>query len=217
MKTDDQMQRDVLAELKDDPDLDASDIGVVVMGGFVTLAGRVDSYGEKCEAEVAAQRVAGVQALAIDVDVRLPGSAMRSDADITQCADNVLRWSTNLPKETVKARVKDGWITLSGDLDWEYQRLAVVKAVCTLSGVTGITDDLQMRTQVSCDAVKSDIEAALKRRATSDANEVTVDVRGSDVTLTGTVRSWSERELVCHSAWNTPGVRTVQDNMKAAY
>jgi osmotically-inducible protein OsmY len=217
MKTDTQLQQDVIAELKWEPSVNAAQIGVEVKDGIVTLAGHVNSYAEKWNAERAAQRVWGVKALAIEMDVTLPGSSKRNDADIARSAENVLEWTASLPKDCVKIMVENGWITLSGEVDWEYQRQAAVRAVRYLIGVTGVSDQITIKAKVASSAVKSDIEAALKRRAIDDAQNIAVEVRGTDVTLTGKVHSWSERELAEHAAWSTPGVRKVVDLITVAY
>ena len=217
MKTDIQLQQDVLAELKWEPSVHAAEIGVEVKDGIVTLAGHVSTYAEKWDAERAAQRVSGVKALAIEMDVKLSGSGKRTDADIAGSAENALQWITYLPKDSVKVMVEDGWITLSGEVDWEYQRQTAAGAVRYLVGVTGVSNQIAIKPKVSVSVVKSDIEAALKRRAQADAKKISVEVRGADVTLTGTVHSWSERDLARHSAWGTPGVRNVVDNITVAY
>ena len=217
MKTDAQVQQDVIAELKWEPSINAAQIGVEVKDGIVTLAGHVSSYAEKCDAERAAQRVSGVKALAVEMDVKLPGSSKRNDADIARSAKDVLQWMTYLPKDSVTVMVEDGWVTLSGEVDWEYQRQAAAGGVRYLMGVTGVSDQIAVKPNVSLSAVKSDIEAALKRRATADAQKISVGVRGADVTLTGTVHSWSERDLARNAAWGTPGVRNVVDNITIAY
>ena len=217
MKTDTQLQQDVIAELKWEPSVNAAQIGVEVKDGIVTLAGHVSSYAEKLGAERAAQRVSGVKALAIEMDVKLSGSGKRTDADIARSVENVLQWTTYVPKDSVKVMVESGWITLSGEVDWEYQRQAAAKGVRYLMGVTGVSDQIVIKPKVSLSAVKSEIEAALKRRATADAKNISVEVRGADLTLTGTVHSWAERDLARHSAWGTPGVRNVVDNMSIDY
>ena len=218
MKTDAQLQQDIIAELKWEPSVHAAEIGVEVRDGIVTLAGHVSSYAEKWNAERAAQRVSGVKALAVEMDVKLSGSGKRTDADVARSVENVLHWNSTLPKDSAKVMVENGWITLSGEVDWEYQRQAAAKAVRYLSGVTGVSNQIVIKKPtVSLSAVKSDIEAALKRRATADARAITVDVSGSDVTLSGTVHSWSERELATDSAWSAPGVRHVIDNMTLVY
>ena len=217
MKTDTQLQQDVLAELKWEPSINAAQIGVEVKDGIVTLHGHVSSYAEKWDAERAAKRVSGVKALAIEMDVKLPGSGKRTDADIASSANNVLRWTSHLPTDSVKVKVESGFVTLSGELDWEYQRQSATGAVRYLLGVTGVSDQIVIKPKVSLSAVKSDIEGALKRRAHADAQKISVDVRGTDVTLSGKVHSWSERDLAKHAAWGTPGVRNVVDNMTIAY
>jgi len=217
MKTDAQLQQDVIAELNWEPSVNAAQIGVEVKDGIVTLAGHVDSYAGKYDAERAAQRVAGVKALAIEMDVTLPGSSKRNDADIARSSENVIEWMTYLPKGSVKIKVEGGWITLSGEVDWEYQRQAALSGVRYLMGVTGVSNQIAVKSKVSLRAVKSDIEAALKRRAKSDAQNISVKVQGGDVTLSGTVHSWSERELASDAAWGTPGVRKVVDNITVAY
>jgi osmotically-inducible protein OsmY len=217
MKTDAQVQQDVIAELKWEPSVNAAQIGVEVKNGIVTLAGHVASYAEKWDAERAAQRVGGVKALAIELDVTLTGSSKRSDADIARSAESALQWTTFLPKDAVKITVEKGWITITGTVDWAYQRQAAADGVRYLLGVTGVSDQIAIKSSVSSTAVKADIEAALKRRAAVDAQKIRVEVRGADVTLTGTVDSWAERDLARHSAWSTAGVRNVVDNLTFAY
>jgi osmotically-inducible protein OsmY len=217
MKTDAQVKQDVNAELNWEPSVNAAEIGVEVKDGIVTLAGHVGSYAEKWAAECAVQRVSGVRALAVEMNVKLPGSSTRTDADIAGAADNVLRWTSVLPTDTVKVMVESGWITLTGEVFWDYQRKAATDAVRSLMGVAGVSDQIVIKSQAAASVVKSDIEAALKRRAKSDAKQISVDVRGGDVTLTGTVHSWSERELAAKSAWSAPGVSNVVDNIKVVY
>jgi osmotically-inducible protein OsmY len=217
MKTDKQIQQDVIAELGWEPSVNATHIGVEVADGVVTLAGHVGNYTEKSNAERAAQRVAGVKALAVEMDVKLAGSSKRNDADIARSAENVLQWATYLSPDSIKVKVEGGWITLSGEVEWDYQRQTTIDAVRHLSGVTGVSDHIAIKPKVSSTLVKSDIEAALKRRARTDAQRISVEVQGSDVTLTGSVHSWSERDLARDSAWGTPGVRNVVDKMTVSY
>lgn len=216
MKTDTQVQHDVTEELHWEPSVNAAGIGVAVKDGVVTLAGHVSSYAEKRNAERAAQRVTGVTALAVEIDVKLPDASKRSDAEIAGSVKNILEWSTHLPNNSVKVMVEGGFITLSGDVNWEYQRKSAADIVRNLLGVTGVSNQIAIRPAVSMVAIRSDIEAALKRRAKLNAQGISVEVRGSDVTLTGTVHSWAERELAKHSAWSTPGVLNVVDDMKFA-
>jgi len=213
MKTDIALQKDVIAELSWDPSVNSARIGVEVEDGIVTLAGHVRSYSEKWGAERAACRVLGVKGLAIEISVVLPGSSERNDIDIARAAENILQWQTYLPQNYVKVMVENGWITLTGDVAWHYQRDAAEVAVQDLMGVTGVSNQITLRPRVDLKAVKSDIVTALKRRADADAKSISVEIQGTDVTLTGTVHSLSERDLAKHSAWNTPGVRNVTNNI----
>ena len=217
MKTDSQLQQDVIAELKWEPSVHAEQIGVEVKDGVVTLAGQVASFAEKWAAENAAQRVAGVKALVVAMDVQLPALVQRGDADIARSAENVLDWTACLPTDGVKLMVEAGWITLSGEVDWQYQKQVAEDALRYLVGVTGVSNQISVKPKVSTSAVKSDIEAALKRRARLDAKQITVEVSGSEVTLSGSVQDWAERALATHSAWNAPGVRNVVDHLTVSY
>jgi osmotically-inducible protein OsmY len=217
MKTDSQLQQDVIAELKWEPSVTAPGIGVEVKDGIVTLAGKVGSYAEKLSAESATQRVSGVKALATELKVKLSGSGKRTDADIAKSVENVLEWTTWVPDNAIKVLVEDGWVTLSGDVDWQYQKQSASDGVRFLSGVTGVSDQIAIKPKLSVSAVKSDIEAALRRSASADAKKILVDIKGADVTLAGKVHSWSEREAATASAWSTPGVRSVVDKMTIDY
>ena len=217
MKADMQLQQDVLAELKWQPSVHAAGIGVEVKDGVVTLAGEVGSFVEKWDAERAAQRVAGVRALAIDLDVKLSEFGKRTDADIARSAQTALEWSTILTHDSVQVMVEAGWITLSGNADWYYQKQAATECVRHLSGVKGVSNQMAINPKVPMGSVKADIEAALKRVSQTDAQQIAVTVTGDNVTLTGTVANWSERDLATTTAWGTPGVRTVVDNMTLAF
>ncbi len=217
MKTDSQLQRDVSEELTWAPQVTASQIGVQVKDGVVTLSGEVSSYAEKWNAEQAAQRVRGVDALAVDLKVKLSELGGRTDADIARSAENVLSWSTTVPGDSVKVMVENGFITLTGDVDWQFQRLAAASSVRFLLGVTGVSNQIAIKPTLEVGAVKADIETALKRSAVADARKIHVAVAGADVTLTGKVQSWAERETATMSAWSTPGVRSVVDKMTLEY
>jgi osmotically-inducible protein OsmY len=217
MKPDSKIQQDVMAELNWEPSVNAAHIGVEVTDGVVTLAGHVGSYAEKLGAENAAQRVAGVKAITVEMDVKLAETSQRTDSDIAQSAENILRWTSYVPAHRVKIKVEKGCVTLSGDVEWEFQRNAAVSAVRNQSGVTGVTDLITIKPEVSASIVKSEIEAALKRGASRDAKSISVEVSGSDVTLTGIVNSWSERQRAKDSAWSTPGVRNVRDNLTVTF
>ena len=161
--------------------------------------------------------MAGVKALAVELDVTLPGSSNRSDADIARTAENVLEWTTNWPKDHVKVMVENGWVTLSGEVDYEYQRQLASSSVRHLMGVMGVSNQVTIKSKLTATTVKTDIEAALKRRALTDAQEIMVTVNGGKVTLTGVVHSWSERDMVSDTVWNTQGVTTINDNISVAY
>jgi osmotically-inducible protein OsmY len=214
MKTDPQVLQDVVDELQWEPSVNAAQIRVAVHSGVVTLAGQVGSYADKLGCERAAQRIAGVTALANQLEVNLPFASQRADVDIAHSAVNILLWYLPLTKDSLNVVVEDAWITLSGQVDWQYQRRAAADAVLHLMGVRGVSDEIAVKTQASNGAVKADIEAAFHRRARDDdAQEILVDVQDSDVTLSGTVHSWSDRELARYSAWCTPGVSRVVDMM----
>lgn len=217
MKTDTQLKHDVTAELNWDSSVNENEIGVEVKDGIVTLSGHVGKYSEKWAAERAAQKVPGVKALAIEIDVKLSGSDNRNDADIARTAKSVLEWTTNWPKDQVKVMVEKGWITLSGQLDYEYERQLAHSNVRHLMGVTGVSNQITLKPFLSTNSVKSVIEAALKRRALTDSQEIVVTVDGDKVNLSGVVHSWSEREMVSDSVRNTPGVSEVSDNITVTY
>ncbi|WP_373986969.1 BON domain-containing protein [Duganella sp. BuS-21] len=213
MKTDHQIQQDVLAELEWEPAVNAAGIGVEVDDGIVTLAGHVESYAEKWDAERAAQRVGGVRALAIEMDVRLPGSSKRDDVDIARTVENSLQWSISVPKDSVHVLVEKGYVTLTGQVSWTYQRDAAILAVRYLMGVTGVSNQILIKQTVSPVAVQAQIEASLKRQAHQDARKIAVSVHGADVTLTGVVPSWTERDLARNAAWSAAGVHNVIDEL----
>jgi len=217
MKTDAQLQQDVMAELKWEPAVHAAQIGVAAKDGVVTLEGEVSSYTEKWNVEAAAQRVHGVMALAVELKVKLSALGERTDADIAESAQHALSWTTSLPKDAVKVLVENGWLTLSGDVEWQYQRQAAADGVRHLPGIIGVSNQIGIKPPLSVTVVKADIEAALKRRAAADAKTITVAVNGTDVTLTGIVHSWAERELATRSAWGSAGVSHVIDNMSLVY
>lgn len=217
MKTDNQLQQDVMAELKWEPSIHAARIGVEVKDGVVTLAGQVDSHGEKWDAERAALRVKGVNALTVDLKVQLRSPSQRTDADIAASVENVLEWTATLPGGAIQVMVEHGEVTLCGDVDWQYQKQAAADAIRYLMGVTGVNNQIHLKPRLSATVVKADIEAALKRTAVSEAQGIKVAVQGNDVTLTGKVHDWAERETARNAAWGTPGVRNVVDQMTLAW
>lgn len=217
MKSDSQIQQDVSEELKWEPSVHAGEVTVKVKNGVATLEGEVCTYAEKWSAERAALRVNGVKGISDKLKVNITEDGARSDEDITRAVESALDWSSTVPEDAVSARVDEGWVTLTGNVDWQYQRLAAVDCVRYQQGVTGVSDEIVIKPALTSALVKADIEAALKRRATVDAQAIAVGVSGSEVTLTGTVHTWSERDLATNSAWATPGVSNVVDKLTLIY
>ncbi|KUM04987.1 BON domain-containing protein [Chromobacterium subtsugae] len=214
MKNDMQLQQDVIAELNWDPSINATHVGVSASDGAVTLTGHVSSYAEKWAAERAALRVAGVKALAIEMDVQLPNADRRDDADISRSVANLLQQMAEIPKEGLQVMVEKGWVTLSGTVEWDYQRQIATRMVRHLLGVTGVSDNIAIRPKLSMNEVKGGVENALRRRAIADMDSISVTIQGADVILNGSVHSWSERELADHAAWGMPGVHQVINRIK---
>jgi osmotically-inducible protein OsmY len=219
MKTDTELQQDVMNELQWEPTIKAAEIGVSVKDGFVRLSGYVDSYARKWAAERAAVRVFGVRAVAEEIQVRLPGSLKRSDGDIAQAAANNLQWNVWLTHmiDRIEVVVENGWITLSGDVDWWYQKDAAGDTVRNLLGVRGLSNNIAITPRspitVNEQDVKDKIESAFQRNALLDSRRITVETRGCKVILRGSVRNWAEREQVERAAWAAPGVSEVESHI----
>ena len=215
VRSDEDIQRDVLDEIAWDAQLQPNEIGVMVTDGVVTLTGWVDSFTKKWAAERAAWRVRGVVAVANDIEVRLPGSSERTDADIAAAAVRALEWDALIPPGKVKATVSHGWVTLEGEVEWQFQRREAERAVRRLTGVRGVTNLIRVRPPVepSPAELRRQIQEALVRNAETDAQRINVEVEGSKVILTGTVRSWVERDAAERAAWSAPGVTEVENRI----
>jgi osmotically-inducible protein OsmY len=214
MKSDIQLKKDVIDELDWDPSVDATQIGVTVKDGIVTLTGHLDSYAQKIAAERAVGRVAGVKAIAVELDVRLAAAHKRTDSEIASAIESALKWHVLVPAERVKVKVEKGWVTLTGEVDWEYQRGSIEKAVRPLTGVIGVTDLITLKPQVTPKDVSKRISEALERHAEREAKRIEVAVDGSTVTLRGSADSWSDRAAIQGAAWSAPGVHKVINEVR---
>lgn len=211
MKTDAQLQKDVCEELAFEPALDETKIGVIARDGVITLTGTVASYPELLAAERAAKRVAGVRGIAEELKIEIPRTAHRSDADIARSAVIALDWDVVVPKSMVTVKVENGWLTLSGEVNFPYQKDAARRAVEHLVGVRGVTNSITLKLMPSLGDVRRKIREAFERNAEIDANKVEIDLKDGIVTLNGEVHSWNERDEATYAASSVPGVKGVNN------
>lgn len=208
-----ELRRRVLEELDWEPSVDASAIGVAAKDGIVTLTGTVESYAQKRNAERAAKRVSGVKAVAEDLAVKLAGVAERSDTDIAQSVLSGLRFNVSIPHERIQVTVEDGWVTLDGEVEWQFQKSTAENAIKYTMGVKGITNRISVKPRISAADVKTKIEGAFARRAQLDANQIKVESIDNKVVLRGNVRSWQAKDQAEQAAWSAPGVSSVENNV----
>ncbi|MCX7279906.1 MAG: BON domain-containing protein [Burkholderiales bacterium] len=218
MKTDTQLQQDVMAELKWEPTLSASQIGVSARDGIVTLTGTVDGYAKKSEAEDAVKRVVGVTAVVEKIEIKYPSNwAKKDDNDIAAEIVNAYKWNWEVPSGKVKAKVEKGWVTLEGELSWKFQSDAAAKAVKSLEGVSGVSNNIKIKSSTDDAVEKADIESALSRNWSVSDQGIQVKVTGHKATLTGSVDSWYQKNEASRIAWNAPGVWTVANELVVEY
>lgn len=214
MKTDAELKRDVIAELDWNPAIDAAHVSVAVNDGVVALLGHVDTYAGKCAIERAVQRVAGIKALAIEIEVRLAPGHQRGDAEIAAAAESAFKWHALIPSEGLHVKVESGVVTLEGEVDWDFQRSHAERAARSLTGVRGLINQITLKPQLSAGDITKGIRDALVRHADSEASHIEVLLDGSTVTLQGRVDSWSERLAAQGAAWSAPGVSRVVNEIR---
>jgi osmotically-inducible protein OsmY len=214
-KTDMQLKSDIEEELRWDPKVNAAQIGVTVDSGAVTLLGSVDTYAEKWAAEDAAKRVSGVRAVAQDLTVKIRADHKRNDSEIAGAVQSALKWDVYTPS-SVTAKVQSGAVTLEGQVKWNFEREAAERAVRHLTGVASVFNAITLKPEASAAQVKEQIQSALQRQATTDANSIHIHTSGGKVTLTGKASSWQSIEDAANAAWAAPGVTDVVDQVKMA-
>jgi osmotically-inducible protein OsmY len=216
MKTNSELQRDVQEAIEWEPLLKAAEIGVIAKEGIITLTGIVDSYSKKTEAEEAAKKVAGVKALVENIEVKLPNSWFKTDEEIARDVLNALKSDWTVPDDKIAVKVEDGWVTLEGELSWNYQREAAKNDIKNLTGVTGISNKIKIKSEIHDEIEQKNVKRALKRSTIDDSN-IEVSVSGTTVTLTGVVDSLYEKEEAGRIAWKTPGIWHVKNELAVDY
>lgn len=209
MKSDTQLRDEVQAELDWEPSIDAGQVGVTARSGIVTLTGHLNSYAQKAIIEDVVWRVGGVKAIALELDVALTPAQTRSDGDIALAVENALQWHVSVPERNLRVKVEKGWVTLAGEVDWDFQRMAAAQAVRPLSGVRGLSNQITLKPRATPADIGERVTAALKRHAQREARNIWASVSGSTVTLHGHVDAWSDRVEAQTAAWAAPGVTKV--------
>jgi osmotically-inducible protein OsmY len=217
MPTDNRLQQTVLEELNWEPSVAAAHIGVTANAGVVTLSGHVESFAQKHAAEAAVRRVKGVKAIAEEIEVRLPYDTKRSDDEIARAAIGRFEWDVSIPRDAIKVSVEQGWITLTGEVDWHYQKDAASMDVRALFGVTGVSDQITIKPTVNASNISDDIMHALGRSWFFDPKTISVSAQGGKVRLTGTVSSWHDRQIAATTAWAAPGATAVENDIAVVY
>jgi osmotically-inducible protein OsmY len=217
MISDLQLRQDVLDELEFEPSVNAAHIGVAANRGVVTLTGFVPNYAEKAAAERAARRVKGVKAIAEEIEVRLPSDTKRADDEIAARAVDILKWQVGFPADRLTVKVEKGIVTLTGDVDWQYQKTEAEHVVHKLTGVIDVLNQIRVAAPVRASDIKEKIQKALQRSAEVEASGITVQTEGGRVVLSGKVRAWYERDIAERAAWSAPGVTEVQDHLTIEY
>jgi osmotically-inducible protein OsmY len=214
MKSDIKIQEDVMEQLKWEPFLKSSEIGVAVKNGIVTLSGQVDSYSKKLAAENAAKKIAGVRAIAEDIQIGVSPTHRKTDTEIAEAVLNALKWHTMIPDEKIKVKVEDGVVRLDGEVEWEYQRTQAKLVIEDLAGIRYVLNFIKVKPQINATEIRNKINSAFKRSALIDSGKITIEVTGSNVCLKGKVRSYAEKEDAENAVWNAPGVASVDNRLE---
>jgi osmotically-inducible protein OsmY len=216
MRSDEEIRDDVIAEIEWDPRIKSTEVGVTVKDGAVTLMGTVDTYAEKLAAEQAAKRVKGVRAIAENIEVVLAPSHKATDEEIAERIAHILQWNSSIPGDDIKAEVRKGFVTLTGEVDWNFQRETAKNLISSVRGVFAVSNMIKVKTRIQSRDVTREITRALHRNADVEASRIKVDVAGGRVTLKGDVKAWYERKLVEDAVWAAPGVTDVVDNLRVS-